>query len=126
MNKLIYQQSDILLESIDTFVETSTINIPSVAGGIVIARISGTGLDSDTLGRNLYVTEMVCKFQKNDSAVLSLSSTSLIYEDINTLSFPPRPSFVNNSNNLRVRFTRNGYDFDSYWIVDLDILYITT
>jgi hypothetical protein len=116
MNKNIYQQSGILLSTGDTTVDTP--NIPLVqGGGILIARASSSAIE------NLYVTEMVCKFQKDDNGVLTLSTAGFPYEHI-LGTFLPRPSFVNVSNNLRIRFTRNTYGSDSYWMVDMDIFFL--
>lgn len=116
MNKNIYQQSGILLSTGDTFVETP--NIPLIqGGGILIARISSVATS------DLYVVEMVCKYQKDDSGVLTLSTAGFPYEHI-AGTFLPRPSFVNSSNNLRIRFTRNTHGADSSWMVDMDIFFL--
>jgi hypothetical protein len=117
MNKNIFQQSGILLSTGDTFVETS--NIPLIqGGGILIARISSVSIDE------LYVVEMVCKYQKDDGGVLTLSTAGFPYEATRLTNFLPTPSFVNSSNNLRIRFTRNAYGDDSNWMVDMDILFL--
>jgi hypothetical protein len=122
MNKQIYQQSGILLSTGDTFVETPSIPIPSTSGGILIARISSVGGGGSTsIPDASYVGELVCRFQKDDSGILTLATSTIIYESGN---IPGRPSFVVNSNNIRVRFTRNGASYDTNWIVDMDMLYI--
>jgi hypothetical protein len=120
MNKLIYIQTGITLSTGDTFVETSTITIPGLSGGLLIARISSVG---DNTNGEFYVCEMVAGYNKDDNGVLSLLTTQFEFEDT-SFSFSPRPSYVNNSNNLRIRFTRNAFGSDTNWIVDLDIYYI--
>lgn len=124
MNKLIYQQSNILLSTGDSFVETTSFNIPSNSGGILIAKLSSIGAGGTTsLPDHGYVSEMVCRFQKNDSGVLSLGTTSILFLSAN-VGFTPTPSFVINSNNIRVRFTLNGSAYDTYWMVDLEVFYV--
>ena len=127
MNKLIYQETDIILTSVSSFVETQTFTVPGVAGGLLIARISGIGDGRAADRRHGYVSEMICRFEKDDSGTLTLATTSFQYLDIwETIldPFPPTVSFINSSNNIKVRFTRNGYEFDSYWMVDMDLYFI--
>jgi hypothetical protein len=121
MNKLIYNQSGIGLSTGDQFIETPTISIPMVSGGLLIARISGIGNNSESFGSDVYVCEMVAGFNKNDNGVLTILTTEYVFEYTN---IDCKPSYVNNSDNLRIRFDRNGHLFDTNWIVDLDIYYI--
>lgn len=118
MNKIIYSQSGIVLTTGDTFVETSTITIPSVSGGLLVCRISCVGRNASF---ETYTCEMVAGFNKDDNGTLNILTTEYLFEGSNILA---TPSYVINSNNLRIRFTRNGHSDDTYWIADLDIYYI--
>jgi hypothetical protein len=125
MNKLIYQETNIILTTASSFVETQAFIVPSVAGGLLIARISAIGDNRDFDGspKDSYVSEMICRYEKDDNGTLTLATTSFQYEAAYP-NFSPTASFVNASNNVKVRFTRNGYGFDSYWMVDMDLYFI--
>jgi hypothetical protein len=125
MNKLIYQETNIILTTASSFVETQSFIVPSVSGGLLIARISAIGdnRDYEEFPKDSYVSEMICRYEKDDNGTLTLATTSFQYEAAYP-NFSPTPSFVNSSNNVKVRFTRNGYEFDSYWMVDMDLYFI--
>lgn len=120
MNKIIYKQSDLLLTTGDTFIETPSITIPGTSGGLLVAKLSSLGNNTSL---EWYVCEMVAGYNKDDNGVLTILTTDFLYEST-SVSFLPTPSYVVNSNNLRVRFTRNGFASDTKWIVDLEIFYI--
>ena len=125
MNKLIYQETNIILTTDSSFVETQSFIVPSVAGGLLIARISAIGdnRDYEEFPKDSYVSEMICRYEKDDSGTLTLATTSFQYEAAYP-NFSPTASFVNASNNVKVRFTRNGYGVNSYWMVDMDLYFI--
>lgn len=121
MNKLVNIIKDITLTTGDTFVESSTITLPSISSGIIIAKVSGIGNNSLSPVPEAYVGEVYCRYQKDDNGTLSLGTSS---EYISQATMLPRVSIVNNSNNIRLRFTRNGNAYDSNWIADVEIFYI--
>ena len=123
MNKLIYQETKIILDRSSSFVETQTFTVPTLAGGLLIAKISGIGGGTAAGARHAYVSEMICRYEKDDNGTLTIATTEFQYEAAYP-NFSPTASFVNASNNVKVRFTRNGYEFDSYWTVDMDLYFI--
>lgn len=124
MNRLIYQQSEIILTTGDTFVETITFDVPASSGGLIVAKVSSIGFNRSAGRYHQLVNEMICGYQKN-ATTLTLGTTDTVYQDIAIIgSYLPTPSFVNSSNNLRVRFTRNGYSNDSSWMVDLELFWV--
>ena len=120
MNKILHTFRKILLDTGSTFVETPTMTIPSLSGGMIRVKVSGIG-NTSLFTPEAYVSELVCRFRKDDNGILSLGSLATPYVESTML---PSPTIVNNSNNIRIRFTRNGSASDSYWIVDVEIFYI--
>jgi len=125
MNKLIFNQDKLTLSTSVSFVETASITIPSPTSGFIIARISGIGQDTREPDFGfLYVSEALSAWNKDDSGILTLGYFNEINKPAYYPADTPSISFEVNSNNLRVRVTRNSFPEESYWMIDMDIFYI--